>query len=118
MQILKAFFVIDNQADFDSFVQKYGNTPYGRLLLDAYDDATGNSTLLDNLSEEEKYMIRLTDEERLEERAEGRAEGHEEGKKTKAIEIATNLLNMDMPLVAIAQATGLSEKEIEELRTV
>lgn len=55
-------------------------------------------------------MIRLTDEERLEER--------EEGGKTKAIEIAANLLSMDMPLSAIAQATGLSEKEIENIRCV
>lgn len=118
LQTLKAFFAVDNQTDFDDFIQKYGNTPYGRLLLDAYNDATRNSTLLDNLSEEEKYMIRLTDEERLEERAEGRAEGREEGKKTKAIEIAANLLSMDMPLFAVAQATGLSEKELEQLRNV
>ncbi len=65
LQTLKAFFAVDNQTDFDDFIQKYGNTPYGRLLLDAYNDATRNSTLLDNLSEEEKYMIRLTDEERF-----------------------------------------------------
>ena len=65
-----------------------------------------------------RRSIRLTDEERLEERAEGRAEGREEGKKTKAIEIAANLLSMDMPLFAVAQATGLSEKELEQLRNV
>lgn len=108
LRILKAFFEIDNQIGFDSFVQQYGNTSYGRLLLDAYSETTRNDTLLDNLSEEAKYMIRLTDEERLEER--------EEGGKTKAIEIAANLLSMDMPLSAVAQATGLSEKEIENIR--
>ena len=65
-------------------------------------------------------MIRLTDEERLQEREEGRQEGRqegrEEGRQNKATEIALNLLNMDMSFSVISQATGLSEKEIQQLK--
>ena len=61
-------------------------------------------------------MIRLTDEERLQEREEGRQEGIEQGKKNKALEIALNLLNRNIPLSDISQITGLSEKEIEKLQ--
>lgn len=45
----------------------------------------------------------------------GRAEGRAEGKKDKAIEIAKNLLEMDMPIDAIMKATGLSLEEVKEL---
>lgn len=48
-------------------------------------------------------------------RAEGRVEGRAEGKKDKAIEIAKNLLEMDMPIDAIMKATGLSSEEVKEL---
>ena len=61
-------------------------------------------------------MIRLTDEERLQEREEGREEGRQEGRQNKATEIALNLLNMDMSFSVISQATGLSEKEIQQLK--
>ena len=81
-------------------------------------------------------MIRLTDEERLQEREEGRQEGREEGRqegrqegmeqgrkqgmeqggKNKALEIALNLLSRNMPLFDISQITGLSEKEIQQLK--
>jgi predicted transposase/invertase (TIGR01784 family) len=123
LQILKAFFEIETQEDFDRFTEQYEKNAYGKLLLDSYIEATRNSTLLDSLSKEDKYMIRLTDEERLEEREEGRVEGREEGltkgreegKKDKAIEIAVNLMNMNMSLASISQVTGLSKEEIESL---
>mgnify|MGYP004603089721 FL=1 len=39
----------------------------------------------------------------------------EKGKKDKAIEIAKNLLEMDMPIDYIMKATGLSLEEVKEL---
>lgn len=39
----------------------------------------------------------------------------EKGKKDKAIEIAKNLLEMDMPIDNIMKATGLSLEEVKEL---
>ena len=45
----------------------------------------------------------------------GHAEGLVEGKKGKAIEIAKNLLEMDMPIDAIMKATGLPHEEIVKL---
>ena len=117
MQTLRAFFEIENQEDFNNFSELYGNTPYGKLLLDSYIEATRNNTLLDSLSKEDKYMIRLTDEERLEEREEGREEGRKEGRKETSIKIALNLLEIGISLTAIAQATGLSEEEIKSLQS-
>jgi predicted transposase/invertase (TIGR01784 family) len=45
-------------------------------------------------------------------RAEGRAEGHAEGRA----EIAKNALDMHLPIEQIEKLTGLSRKEIEDLR--
>ena len=75
LQILKQFFEIENQSDFDKFSHDYGNTDYGKLLLNSYIETIREDTLLDSLEKEDKYMIRLTDEERLQEREEGRQEG-------------------------------------------
>ena len=116
LQILKQFFEIENQSDFDQFSNDYGNTNYGKLLLNCYTKTIREDTLLDSLAKEDKYMIRLTDEERLQEREEGREEGRQEGRQNKATEIALNLLNMDMSFSVISQATGLSEKEIQQLK--
>ena len=56
---------------------------------------------------------------RAEGKAEGVAEGMEkgmaEGERSKQLEIARNLKQMDMPTEAIAQATGLSSEAIESL---
>ena len=71
LQILKQFFEIENQSDFDQFYNDYGNTNYGKLLLNCYTKTIREDTLLDSLAKEDKYMIRLTDEERLQEREEG-----------------------------------------------
>ena len=49
-------------------------------------------------------------------RMEGRIEGKQEGISERNIEIAKNLLAMGMPLHQIVKATGLTQKEIEELR--
>lgn len=48
--------------------------------------------------------------------AKGKIEGKQEGIAERNIEIARNLLAMDMPLNQIVKATGLTQKEIEALR--
>ena len=48
-------------------------------------------------------------------RAEGMEKGLVEGERSKQLEIARNLKQMDMPTEAIAQATGLSSEAIESL---
>ena len=45
-------------------------------------------------------------------RAEGREEGRAEGERAKAIEIAKQLLAMNLPLESITKATGLSEQDL------
>ena len=46
----------------------------------------------------------------------GRAEGRAEGERAKAIEIATQLLAMHLPIESITKATGLSEEELATLK--
>ena len=48
-------------------------------------------------------------------RAEGRAVGRAEGELSKSQEIARNLLGLGMPVPQIMQATGLTQKQIEQL---
>ncbi len=46
---------------------------------------------------------------------EGRAVGRAEGELSKSQEIARNLLGLGMPVPQIMQATGLTQKQIEQL---
>ena len=46
---------------------------------------------------------------------EGIAQGEAKGSYQKAIETAKNLLGLGMPIEAIAQATGLTQAEVEAL---
>ena len=48
-------------------------------------------------------------------REEGRTEGLEEGEHTKAISIARNMLELELPSETIIRATGLSSAEIKKL---
>ena len=48
--------------------------------------------------------------------AEGKKEGKKEGKIEKAREIAKNLLKNDVSIEIIKKSTGLTEKEIENLK--
>lgn len=107
LQILRQFFEIDTETSYQKFVSSYAQTQLGALLLEAYDDAVSDPSILDCLSEEDKYMICLTEEERLLERA--------EAKQEERIEIAKKLLNQNMDIVFIFSITGLSEKEIKLL---
>ena len=111
MQIIRQFFEIDTEKSYQKFVSAYAQTQLGALLLEAYDDAVSDPSVLDYLSEEDKYMVRLSEEERLLERAEGKQEGRQE----ERVEIAKKLLHQNMDIVFISSITGLSEKEIELL---
>jgi predicted transposase/invertase (TIGR01784 family) len=42
---------------------------------------------------------------------------YDQGKNEKALEIASNLIDLGMPVEKIAQSTGLPPEEIEKLRT-
>ena len=53
---------------------------------------------------------------RLEGRLEGKLEGKLEGRREKELEVARNLLGMGLDTAAIAQATGLSADEVEQLK--
>ena len=83
--------------------------------MEAYDEAVSDTSVLDCLSEEDKYMVRLSEEERLLERAEGMQEGEQKGRQKERVEIAKKLLHQNMDIVFISSITGLSEKEIELL---
>ena len=108
LQILRYFFEIETEESYQKFVSSYGQTTLGALLLQEYEAAVADPSVLDHLSEEDKYMIRLTEEERLLERAEGR----EQGLQQKSIEIAKNLLNKGMDITFVSETTGLSEEEV------
>ncbi len=68
LQTLKAFFEADTMEKYEQFLARHGQSPLGRLLEKKYNSAVRETTLLDSIKEDEKFMIRLTDEERLLER--------------------------------------------------
>ena len=55
-------------------------------------------------------------EGRAEGRAEGIAEGKAEGRAEGMLEVAKNLLSMDIPILQIIQATGLTQEQIKGLQ--
>ena len=48
--------------------------------------------------------------------AEGKAEGRAEGRAEGMLEVAKNLLSMDIPILQIIQATGLTQEQIKGLQ--
>ena len=112
LQILRCFFEIETEENYQKFVSSYGQTTLGALLLQEYEAAVADPSVLEHLSEEDKYMVRLTEEERLQERAEGREKGLQQGLQQKSIEIAKNLLSEGMTITFISKMTGLSEEEV------
>ena len=64
--------------------------------------------------DERALMIEESYSQKAEQR--GIEQGIDEGKHTKAIEIAKNLLAMDLDIESIVRATGLTSVEIENLR--
>ena len=55
-------------------------------------------------------------EGRAEGKAEGKAEGRAEGRAEGMLEVAKNLLSMDIPILQIMQATGLTQEQIKGLQ--
>lgn len=49
--------------------------------------------------------------------AEGRAEGRAEGEKAAKEEIASRLLSLGVPMSTVVQASGLTEDEINRLKS-
>ena len=47
---------------------------------------------------------------------EGKTMGIQEGKDLRNLEVAKNLLDMDIPIPAIIKATGISAEEITKLK--
>ena len=66
----------------------------------------------------EREMITERDWRAIKEcaREDGRAEGMEEGAMDAKTQIARNLLRMGMPVQTVAEATGLSSSQIENLQ--
>ena len=88
--------------EFNEWINKYVNDEETKELLAKWSDY---------IAENKGY------EEGIEEgRIEGRAEGRVEGRKEEKIEIAKNLLSLNMTAENISKATGLSKEEIEQLR--
>lgn len=116
LQILKDFLEIENQIEFDKFIFKYGSSEYGKLLIEGYLKAVSNPSLLDILKGSDKFMIKLTDEERIEIKEAGIKEGIKEGKYEKAIKTAKVLLMKDIDINTIIEATDLTKEEIESLK--
>ena len=48
--------------------------------------------------------------------AEGKTMGIQEGKDLRNLEVAKNLLDMDIPIPAIMKATGISAEDIARLK--
>ena len=85
LQIIRHFFEFETEENYQKFVSSYGQTTLGALLLQEYEAAVADPSVLDHLSEEDKYMIRLTEEERLQERAEGREKGKEREERKETL---------------------------------
>ena len=63
-----------------------------------------------------KELEEATKKALTEGRAEGRAEGKAEGRAEGMLEVAKNLLSMDIPILQIMQATGLTQEQIKGLQ--
>ena len=102
MQILRDFFQICTQTQMDDFVQKYGDTEYGILLLQQYMCAVSEPKFLTSLEKEEKYRIRLIEEGRAEER------------KKLQEEVVVRMYEGNFDMAAIQVVTLLSEETIKK----
>ena len=61
--------------------------------------------LVDMIRNENKMYINM-----------GRKEGKREGKKEKCLEIAKNLLKINMPISQISEVTKMSKEEIAKIK--
>ena len=83
--------------------------------IDTYvnDDVTKEALAKWNQQIEENKQIKIAHEQGLKE---GLEKGLKKGIEQKSIEIAKNLLSMNLPLENISKATGLTKEEIMELK--
>ena len=63
-----------------------------------------------------KELEEATKKALTEGRAKGIAEGKAEGRAEGMLEVAKNLLSMDIPILQIMQATGLTQEQIKGLQ--
>ena len=77
-----------------------------------------NVTIVNNDPEFQKYMSEEEDKKKIQNSllSEAKEEGIYQGENQKSMEIAKNLLSMNMPLEEISKATGLTIKELKELK--
>ena len=111
LQILKSFFEISDEKDYRDFIINFGKTELGSLLWMNYISAVNNKSLLVGLGKEEKFMIRLSDEERQEERLEGVKEGIQKGIQ----KVAINLYSRGYSIDVISDVTDLSPAQVQEI---
>lgn len=92
-------FNFDMVAAFDTFVSNYQFTLYGNLLIQAYIKSVSDISLLHTLEGSDKFMMKLTDEERLEIKEKGIQAGKREGRQKKHLPLQKVCLLMDCPQV-------------------
>ena len=89
---------------------------------DIVDKYITNVTIVNDNPEFQKYMSEEEDKKKIqnsllsEARENGINDGISKGENKKSIEIAKNLLSMNMSLENISKATGLSIEEINKLK--
>ena len=77
-----------------------------------------NVTIVNDDPEFQKYMSDEEDKKKIQNSllSEAKEEGIYQGANQKSMEIAKNLLSMNMPIEDISKATGLTIKELKELK--
>lgn len=91
------------------------NSKFNAEDLKSYEDSVNAYRDIVNAiktAEKKKYA-----EGRAEGRAEGIAEGRAEGEKAAKEEIASRLLSLGVPMSTVVQASGLTEEEINRLKS-
>ena len=107
---------------FSVFFEYAANPTYRdtvNKVIESEEVLTVASNLLMNISQDERERAIFRSRRKFQmDHASDIATAEDAGEKRKAIEIARNLLNMNMPLDQIVTATGLTQNEVENLRNV
>ena len=85
-----------------------------RLIIDKIVEGRNDYYSAKNIAREEGREEGLK-EGKIEGEKKGREEGLKEGEKNKSIEIAKNMLKLNIDINIISQSTGLTINEIKEL---
>ena len=103
---------------FDLDKKELENMPKDKIV----DKYITNVTIVNDNPEFQKYMSEEEDKKKIqnsllsEARENGINDGISKGENKKSIEIAKNLLSMNMSLEDISKATGLTVEEINKLK--